>query len=213
MTPSIRVAVGWGAGAHRRAVWWFAAVVLAVVGAACRPKVSTVTPPAPADPASQTLGPGDVVEIRVRDAEDLTGPYEVAEDGTIRFPHIGNVDVRGKSSNEIAAAIEAGLADGWLRQPQVAVRVTERKNREVSVLGSVNQGGSYAFKPGLTLVQAISLAGGMNPLAQARKVKLIRQTDRGKQTFEVDVNAIVNSRADDIRLEPGDIVFVPESPV
>lgn len=198
--------------ALRRAALWLVAFGL-VFACACRPKGPSVVPPPASDPTSKTLGPGDVVEIRVRDSEDLSGPYEVADDGTIRFPPIGDVDVRGKNSSQIAVAIEAGLADGWLRQPHVAVRVTERQNREVSVLGSVNTGGSYPFKPGLTLVQAISLAGGMNPLAQARKVKLIRQTDKGKQTFEVDVNAIVDSRADDIPLEPGDIVYVPESPV
>lgn len=172
----------------------------------------TSLPPA-ASPENKTLGPGDVIEVRVRDQDDISGPYEVGDDGTVRFPWIGVVEVRGKTGSEIAAKIEEQLAAGWLKQPQVTVRVTERQNREVSVLGQVKEAGSYPYKPGLTIMQAISLAGGMNPLASPRKVKLIRETEKGRQTFEIDVTKILDSRAQDFGLEPGDIVFVPESRV
>lgn len=181
--------------------------------AACpRTQSSGVVPPSTSS-ERRTLGPGDVLEIRVADQEALTGPYEVSDAGTIRFPWIGDVEVTKKTQGEIAAEIEGKLMDGWLKQPQVSVRVTERKNREVSVLGQVKEAGSYPFKPGLTVMQAISLAGGMNPLAMPRRVKLIRETDKGRQTFEIDTTAIIESRAQDLALEPGDIVFVPESPV
>lgn len=187
------------------------AVLLAVD--ACRPTTTPLTLPPAATPENKTLGPGDVIEVRVREQDDISGPYEVSDDGKIRFPWIGDIEVRGKTGAEIAAKIEQELQSGWLKQPQVTVRVTERQNREVSVLGQVKEAGSYPYKPGLTLMQAISQAGGMNPLAMPRRVKLIRQTDKGRQTFEIDVTAILESRAQDFGLEPGDIVFVPESPV
>jgi len=188
--------------------------VLGLVAVGCRLGAGdqTTLPPAAAT-TNKTLGPGDMLEIKVGDREDLSGEYEVGDDYKIRFPWIGEVDVKQKTHTQIAADIEGRLKDGWLKQPQVRVRVTERQNREVSVLGQVKEAGSYPFKPGLTLMQAISLAGGMNPLAQARKVKLIRDTDKGRQTFEVDVTAILDSRRADLPLEPGDIVFVPESPI
>lgn len=186
---------------------------LLVLVAACRPTDTPMTLPPAASPDDKTVGPGDVIEIRVGGHEDISGPYEVAEDGTIRFPWIGDVKVRGSTLAKISSDIEARLADGWLKQPQVAVRVTERLNREVSVLGQVKEAGSYPFKPGLTLMQAIGLAGGMNPLAMPRKVKLIRDTEKGRKTFEIDTTRIIDSRAEDFALEPGDIVFVPESPV
>lgn len=169
--------------------------------------------PPPASARSEELGPGDVLSIRVADREELTGPFEVGDDGAIRFPWIGNVPVEGRDPREIAAEIESRLADGWLRNPQVVVNVEARQNREVSVLGQVKEPGSYPFKERLTLVQAISLAGGMNPLAYTRRVKLIRETDAGRQTFEIDITAILDSRRADLPLEPGDIVFVPESPI
>jgi polysaccharide export outer membrane protein len=185
---------------------------LLVALATCRPEPPTVLP-APSSAATQELGPGDVIEIRVTDQEELSGEYEVGEDGMIRFPWIENVEVAGRTRGEIAEIIEQKLADGWLRQPQVTVRVLDRQNREVSVLGQVNTPGSYPFKERLTLVQAISLAGGMNPLAQARKVKLIRETAEGTKTYEIDVGAIIDSKRADLPLEPGDIVFVPEAPI
>jgi protein involved in polysaccharide export with SLBB domain len=180
--------------------------------ATCRPEPLPVLPE-PSATASQTLGPGDVIEIRVTDQDELTGEYEVGEDGNIRFPWIEDVAVAGKTRGEIAELIEQKLADGWLRQPQVTVRVLDRQNREVSVLGQVNTPGSYPFKERLTLVQAISLAGGMNPLAQAKKVKLIRETAEGTKTYEIDVGSILDSKRADLPLEPGDIVFVPEAPI
>jgi len=181
---------------------------------ACDPKteVAVALPPSSAS-ASEALGPGDTLEIRVREQEDLTGTYQVGDDGSIRFPWIGQIVVAGRLPSAIADDIEGRLADGWLRQPQVAVLVQERQNREVSVLGQVNEPGSYSFKERLTLVQAISLAGGMNPLALTKRVKLIRETSDGHQTFEIDVTAIIDSRAEDVALEPGDIVFVPESKI
>jgi protein involved in polysaccharide export with SLBB domain len=188
-------------------------LLLCLLVIACTPAVTPASLPPSSSPDNKTLGPGDVIEVRVRDQDDISGPYEVGDDGTVRFPWIGVVEVRGKTGSQIAAKIEEELASGWLKQPQVTVRVTERQNREVSVLGQVNAAGSYPYKPGLTLMQAISQAGGMNPLASPRKVKLIRETDKGRQTFEIDVTKILDSRAQDFGLEPGDIVFVPESRV
>lgn len=187
-----------------------AGLLLAV--ATCGPEPVTVVPP-PALEVKPELGPGDLVEIRVTDQEELSGEYEVSEDGSIRFPWIEDVEVVGRTKSELAKLIETKLADGWLRQPQVSVKVVRRQNREVSVLGQVNEPGSYPFKERLTLVQAISLAGGMNPLAHTKRVKLIRETDGGRQTYEVDVRKILESKREDLPLLPGDVVFVPEAPI
>lgn len=191
----------------------FFVVLVLPVAAGCDRSENPTTLPPPAARGNESLGPGDVLEIRVADREELTGEYQVGEDGMIRFPWIGTVEVEGKLQRVIAEDIETRLADGWLNQPQVAVRIIDRQNREVSVLGQVKEPGSYAFKERLTLVQAISLAGGMNPLAMPKKVKLIRETDAGRETFEIDVTAIIERGSPDLPLEPGDIVFVPESPI
>lgn len=193
------------------AVWWLAGLM---AGAGCDTGSGNPTlPPPKATRASQKLGPGDVLDIRVAEQKELSGEYVVDDDGMVRFPWIGKVEAGGRNPSEIALDIEKALADGWLRQPQVAVRIIDRQNREVSVLGQVGEPGSYEYKERLTLVQAISLAGGMNPLSQPKKVKLIRETDAGRQTFEIDVTAIIDRGEPDLPLEPGDIVFVPESKI
>ena len=196
----------------RRTVLVFTALVVLTTPGCDRPAEQVVLPPSAARDA-EDLGPGDVLEVRVAQEEKLTGTYQVAEDGSIRLPWIGKVKVAGRLPADVALDIETRLADGWLRQPDVTVLVAERQNREVAVLGQVKEPGSYPYKERLTLMQAISLAGGMNPLAQTRKVKLIRETDQGRQTFEIDVDQILDSRTADLTLEPGDIVFVPESPI
>lgn len=196
-----------------RARWVGTAWGLLVALGACDAQPASVLLPPSSPGRSELLGRGDKLEIRVRDHEDLTGPYQVGDDGAIRFPWIGRIEVAGQHPQEVAEAIETRLADGWLRQPQVTVVVAERQNREVSVLGSVQAPGSYPYKDRMTLVQALSLAGGMEGAAQRRRVKLIRDTERGRQTFQIDVTAILDSRAEDLLLEPGDIIFVPESKI
>ena len=186
-------------------------VVLAVT-AACATPGATVDLPPPRASNLGGIGSGDIIEIRVADAEELTGDYQVQDDGTVRFPWIGAVEVRGRAQAEISADIEGQLANGWLRDPQVQVVIKTRENREITVLGQVNDPGSYAFKDGLTLLQAISMGGGMNPLAQARKVQLTRETDAGRETFVIDVAGIIGGKADP-SLAPGDVVFVPERPL
>lgn len=190
----------------------FPATTLALACAAgCSARTTVpVLPPA----APQTgVGAGDELEIRVAEHDDLSGTFQVASNGELDFPYVGRLDVAGKSPVEVAEALERRLADGYLQDPQVTVRVVSRQNREVKVLGNVKSPGSFPYKERLTLLQAISLAGGLDELAMPRRVKLIRDTIEGRVSVEVDVRGILNGRTPDIPLEPGDTIFVPESPI
>jgi polysaccharide export outer membrane protein len=201
-------------GSDRRAFLAGAGCVLARLLAGCdRPATDVVLPP-PASKKSDAVREGDKLSIVVRGQEDMTGEYSVGDEGSFRFPRIGAVDAAGRKPTDIASEIETRLAEGWLRDPQVTVLVTERQNpEEVTVLGSVKEQGSYAHDGQLTLMRAISLAGGMTPEANRRKVKLTRETDAGRRTVEVDVQAIIDGRIRDIPVAPGDIIVVPESPI
>lgn len=154
-----------------------------------------------------------MLEVRVHGQEDLEGTYQINADGKIRFPYIGEVAVAGHGAQQVGVTIQERLADGWLRDPHVSVVVVSRHNREVSVLGQVNEPGSIEFKERLSLVQAVSLAGGMTPLAQPRKVRITRQTGASRETLEIDLRAIIDGRRADLLLRPGDVVFVPESAI
>lgn len=159
------------------------------------------------------FSPGDRLEIKVFEEEDLTGEFQVQEDGTIDYPLIGRVEVAGKTQSEVQRRIQELLRDGYLVDPQVHVNVVERQNLDVSVLGQVKEPGTFPYVDNLTLVQAISDAGGTTPVANPRKVRLTRRTAKGAQTFEINLREITAGRRDDIRLQAGDIVYVPESPI
>lgn len=187
-----------------------AALALGVVLACPKPPPPTLTPPLA---ARESLAPGDEIEVRVFDEKRFDGAYEVHDDGTIDFPLVGSVEVAGKSAAEVGRLLEGRLADGYLQRPQVTVAIKTRENREVSVLGQVNEPGSFAYQDRLTLVQAVSLAGGLNQFAAPRRVKITRRVGPGDatETLEVSLQAIIDGKAEDLALRPGDIVFIPET--
>lgn len=187
-------------------------VSLPVIGA-CTPAIPPGPPESARAAASAGLGAGDALDIRVFDEDRFDGEYQVGDDGAIDFPMVGSVEVRGKTKDEVARLLEQKLADGYLNDPQVSVQVKQRGNREVSVLGQVNEAGSIDYRDGLSLVQAVSLAGGLSAFAAPSRVKVTRRTGRGEETvtFDVSLTAIFDGRAEDLVLRPGDIVFVPES--
>jgi polysaccharide export outer membrane protein len=158
-----------------------------------------------------TLGPGDVFDVRVFGEENLTGRYRVSQDGSIDFPLLGRVAVDGREPTEVVDALRSGLADGGiLRDPQVSVMVVEYNSKKITVMGAVTQTGQYPLTAGLTLAQAISLAGGFTALANPGATMVTRREDGTLRRFRVDVDDISRGRADDFVLRAGDIVFVPE---
>lgn len=163
--------------------------------------------------ATPRFGPGDKFEVNVFEEEELTGEFQVQEDGTIDYPLVGSIDVNGMTQSELRNKLDELLRDGYLVNPQVSVRILERQNLEVSVLGHVNKPGSFPYVENLSLVQAISDAGGLKEMANARKVRLTRRTAEGNQTFEISLKDITKGKRRDELLQPGDIVFVPESPI
>jgi polysaccharide export outer membrane protein len=181
---------------------------------ACGSQEALSPPEATADEGKPpTFSPGDKISVRVYGEEELGGEFQVQDDGSIDFPLVGSVAAAGVTQNELARDLELRLADGYLREPQVTVVVLQRANLEVSVLGAVHSPGRFSFVDNLTLVQAISTAGGLQPLAAPKRVKLTREGDNGPETVIVSVKDITEGRREDIRLRPGDIVFVPESPI
>jgi protein involved in polysaccharide export with SLBB domain len=187
-------------------------VVLLAICACFEPDHSLIPPAQPVEVTSG-LTAGDVFEVRVFGQEHLGGTFQVQEDGTVVVPLLGPVDVNGKTKAEAAQLLEQLFGDGYLRDPHVTVVMTERENLEVSVLGQVQRPGTFPYVEKLTLVQAISEAGGLAELAHSRKVKLTRKGPTGVGTYDVSVKAITEGRAADILLQPGDIIFVPLAPI
>jgi protein involved in polysaccharide export with SLBB domain len=163
-----------------------------------------------------TLGARDVFEVRVFRHEEMSGEYSVSEEGTINFPEIGQVAVAGKTPAEIEKDIQARLADGYLVNPTVSVLVKEYKSKTVSVLGQVRKPTTISYAAGMSIVDAISQAGGFTPMARKNAVKVTRPDKRGggekgtSTSFTVPVESIASGRAKQFFLRPGDTIFVPE---
>ena len=160
---------------------------------------------------SSTLGPGDVFEVKVFQEKDLSGVYRVSSAGKINFPLIGYVDVAGLTPSEVANKLAALLEKDYLRNPQVDVFVKEYNSKKIYVFGQVKKPGTFKYENGMTIVQAITLAGGFTPLAAPNKTSVTRILDGKEVRFTLAVEKIGEGAAKNFPLLPGDIIFVPES--
>lgn len=187
------------------------AVILALV-AGCSDTPPTNYPTAPPAVESDTrLGPGDVIEIRVFQQEDMTAPYTVSSQGTITFPLIGLVQASDKTPSQLETEIRDRLADGYLRDPQVSILVKESNSRKIDIFGQVRRPGSLSFRDGMTITEAISSAGGFTGMAKRNSVRVTRRDDDDRETkFVLPVESIGKGSAPNFYLRPGDVVYVPE---
>ncbi len=172
-------------------------------------------PPPSKYPAQQvfvqdtTLGAGDLFEVRVYRQDDLSGLYSVSSEGTISFPLIGSVDVAGKTPAEVEQTIRQRLADGYLNDPQVSVLVKEYRSKKVSVFGQVRKPGTLPYADGMTIVEAISQAGGFTEMARKNGVTVTRKGKEKSEKYTIPVESIGEGKAPDFFVRPGDTIFVP----
>src|SRR4051812_17945087 len=156
-----------------RSVLALCAVVF-VTACAGRPK-TRINLPAPLE--STTVGAGDVFSLTIVGEDKLPKEFRVAPDGSVDLPYIHRVQVAGLEPQEIADVVRKRLVEGQiLRDPSVAVDVKEYNSKRVVVLGQVQKPGSFPLTPGFTFIQAISLAGGFNSIANRDRVNLTRKT-------------------------------------
>ena len=188
-----------------------AAALVALGSSACSKRgvqVTEVPPPATND---TTLGPGDVFTVRVYGEDAMTGSHQIAPDGTINFPLLGAVQVNGLEPTEVAQKIQSELVErDLLRTPHVSVYVEEYASKRVSVVGAVANPGAFALAPGMTVVQAISMAGGFSSLADRDATVVTRRVDEEIIRYRVPVDRVTKGQAADIEVAAGDIIFVPE---
>ncbi|MEM1414423.1 MAG: polysaccharide biosynthesis/export family protein [Myxococcota bacterium] len=165
------------------------------------------------EPSSAPTGvhTGDVFEVRVFGEPELSAEYRVQPDGSIDFPFLGAVAVAGLEPRDVAAAVADGLREqSILVDPQVTVFVKESNAMRVSVTGAVARPGTFNLVPGMTVVQAISMAGGMTALASQNAAVLTRREGTDVRRFDIPVRRISEGRESDVVVQGGDIIFVPE---
>lgn len=121
--------------------------------------------PSPPSP-TYLVGPADVLSIKVFDEPSLSGDdFAVDSDGTITYPFLQRVQVRGKTLNEIEQIITAGLRNGFVNNAQVSVQIASYRSRAIYVLGEVKMPGKYTIEGQVTLLEVIAKAGSFTPTA------------------------------------------------
>jgi polysaccharide export outer membrane protein len=160
---------------------------------------------------ASSLGPGDVVEVRVYGEPELSGVYQVGRDGDVTFPLCQRVTVGGLSANGAAAKLRECLSAGFMRDPQVSVLVKEYNSKKVFVFGEVQKPGTFVYEDGMSIVQAVTVAGGFTKTAAQNSTSVTRRVRGQEVKVKVAVQDIALGKAPNFTLEPGDIVYVPES--
>ena len=164
--------------------------------------------------AHYVIGPGDTLQVFVWRNPELTTTIPVRPDGKISTPLVEDMIAVGKTPTELARDIETVLGE-FVRSPQVNVIVTQPASvfSQVKVIGQVTQPQSIAYRDGLTVLDAILAVGGLGPFAAGNRAKVVR-TENGKQReIKVKPSALVNNgdMRQNIPLQPGDVIVVPES--
>ena len=146
-----------------------------------------------------TMDSGDVLRITVFQQTDLTNTYSVDRGGYIAFPLIGSVQGRGRTAKQIEAEIASRLRNGYIRDPDVSVEM--ERYRPFFIMGEVNSGGQYSYVPGMTVQNAIAIAGGFTGRATQDNADITRQIN----------GQVMNGRvplSDPIM--PGDTIYIRE---
>ncbi len=160
------------------------------------------------------LQPGDLVELQVYKEEDMDRTLRISSQGTIAFPLIGNIKIAGLNISQAENKVEERLRS-YLKNPSVSILIKEYANKTLYVLGQVKKPSSIPIPPekNMTLLEAITSAGGFTDIAAVSKVKILRMENGVQRSIEVDVSQITKDgkKQLDITLKPGDVVFVPQS--
>jgi polysaccharide biosynthesis/export protein VpsN len=156
------------------------------------------------------IGIGDLLQITVyaggEEQESFTA--QVASDGNIATPLLGEVPVEGKLPAGAAELLAHRLAGGYYVNPRVIVGVKESAAR-VFVLGEVARPGAYSVKDGLTALNACILAGGFSEYAALNRVKVVRQGKDRTDVYKIDLGKVRKGQKPDLVLKPGDRIEVP----
>jgi len=199
-------------------------LLLPVVGAqdtgkqAGTPPASQKSDPgsAPAKPAAATedptykIGPQDVLRIDVWKEPEISRTIPVRPDGKVSLPLLNDVQASGLTAMQLAGVIREGLTK-YLTAPQVTVTVTEINSRRVFVTGEVAHSGALPLLPEMTVLQALSSAGGFTQFARLKNIYVLRMEDGKQVKHPFNYKEVVkgNLQEQNILLQSGDVIVVP----
>ncbi|HEY7543596.1 MAG TPA: polysaccharide biosynthesis/export family protein [Blastocatellia bacterium] len=179
------------------------------------------------------IGPRDVIEIKVKDAPELSDTFEVTAAGNITMEYLNRITVAGKTTDELARYLADRLRGNYLRDPQVSVTIKQYNSRSFFIMGAVNKPGVYQIESRASLVTLLILAGGLGAnhgstayifrrlkpeAAAALKAEAKTEEESAKipeyEMFPANINGIFKGQIEgNVPLEPLDVVNVPQTDV
>lgn len=163
-------------------------------------------------PATIKIGPGDLLEITVFDVPEMTQQVRVGADGKAELELIGNTALTGLTAQEAAEKIARELRDQkFLLHPQVNVMVKEFASQGVSVMGEVQHPGVYQVLGPRSVIDVISMAGGLTNVADTRVTLKRRGESEDKVTVKLKTDDPDASLSNNVQVYPGDLVLVPRA--
>jgi polysaccharide export outer membrane protein len=160
--------------------------------------------------ADYKIGPQDVLRIDVWKEPDISRTIPVRPDGKVSLPLLNDVQAAGLTAMQLAGSLRESLSK-YLTSPQVTVTVTEINSRRVYITGEVTRAGALPLLPNMTVLQALSSAGGFTQFAKLKNIYVLR-TENGKQVkYPFNYKEVVkgNLAEQNILLQPGDVIVVP----
>lgn len=168
------------------------------------------TPGAQTSPPPYIIGPDDVLNIHIWREPDLTRDVTVMADGRVTFPLIGAVMAEGQTTDKLKIVLTEKLKK-YINTPEVTVIIVESRSRRIYTIGNLNTPGPYPLVPSMTVLQALSVAGGFAEWADTKNIIIIRRTGTKEIHLRFNYKDFISGKnaKQNIILKPSDTIVVP----
>jgi len=160
------------------------------------------------------IGPGDVLQIYVRNNPDISVTVPVRPDGRISIPMVQTIRAAGETPATLANKLQNALSK-YIRNPTVTVIVTQfvgTYSNQIKVVGEAVKPQAIPYRRGMTLLDLMIQVGGLTKFAAGNDAKLIRKVNGHEKTYQVDLEDLLNGDMEDnVELRPGDVLIIPRS--
>lgn len=165
--------------------------------------------------AEYAIGPGDSLQIFVWDHQDLSTTIQVRPDGKISTPLVEDLQAAGQTPTQLARKIEDVLKE-YVRTPVVTVIMQSfvgEGGQQIRVVGEAVSPQALQFRQGMTVLDVIIEVGGLSEFAAGNRAKIIRKSGAEQTEIRVRLNDLINKGKveENIRMQPGDVLIIPES--
>jgi polysaccharide export outer membrane protein len=191
-------------GQARKDIKSESAKVLTAADVASQPRKAATEDP------NYSIAPDDVLTIDVWKEPEISRTVPVRRDGKISLPLLNDVQAAGLTPTQLGSEIVEKLR-ATIVHPQVTVIVAQMSSQRIYILGQVTRGGAYPLVPDMTVMQALSIAGGFTPYANVKKIRVMRKENGADKIFAMNYKEVSSGRktGQNIHLRPGDTIVVP----